>query len=867
MRHLPLIRFFLYLALGLGAPGQASAQATSLPACPGSYNTSWTNCQGTQANARGDRYVGAFKNGDYDGLGSYTEADGLRYVGEFRQGRRWGRGIMYFPNGDRYAGDFANGHRVGWGSYLFASNRNRYVGQMLQSKFHGFGVFTFSSDGSRYVGEFRDDNYNGRGIYYRGDGTISQAGIWADDKFSSAETLDTARFRFDLSPTISAEATESLAGAALPPCPGVQYQSGWTQCIGNRAFSDGTQYVGAFLNGEHHGLGTGIAATGHRYVGEYRQGKRTGRGTLYFPNGDQYIGDFLAGDRTGYGTYLFSSGKSRYVGQMLTGRFHGTGTYVFDTGRRYVGEFRDDQFSGPGILYAADGSVVSTGVWAGDKLARTEYVDAARFPFALSTTAGRTPTASPPAPAAAPVVTAAAPAPAPALPPCPGTYNAAWNQCIGTYTSNNGGRYVGPFRSGNFNGQGTFYFSNGDVYTGDFVNDVRIGQGNYLFASDRSRYIGAFRDGKFNGVGTYLYADGSRYVGEFRDDRFSGQGVFYRADGTVSSAGAWADSKLVRAEAVDTGRFPFARATAAGAPAPAVAPAPAAAAAPAPAPMAAPSINAETSRLRAEAEQARERQRQAEEALARMQQQVQQTAAQGAIRPTVPVQPLDAHALVIGNSAYSGSARLPNPVNDARAMSERLRGMGFKVTEVIDANRARLVSALSQFNRSAAQADLSLLFYAGHGVQILGTNYMLPIDFDQSDVAQATIQGVSLNSVVEQFMPGKTKLVFLDACRDNPLARSDNRSVTRGLAPINAAQGTLISYATKDGQVAADGVGQRNSPFTKALLEHLSDPEDIAVVLRKVREKVMASTGGKQQPWEYGSLTGGALVLSQVRPR
>jgi uncharacterized caspase-like protein len=107
--------------------------------------------------------------------------------------------------------------------------------------------------------------------------------------------------------------------------------------------------------------------------------------------------------------------------------------------------------------------------------------------------------------------------------------------------------------------------------------------------------------------------------------------------------------------------------------------------------------------------------------------------------------------------------------------------------------------------------------------------------------------------------------VFLDACRDNPLQRTGDRTVSKGLAPISVAQGTLIAYATKDGQTASDGVGQKNSPFTKALLEHLSDPQDIAVILRKVREKVMTATGGKQQPWEYGSLTGGELVLSGVK--
>jgi TonB family protein len=234
-------------------------------------------------------------------------------------------------------------------------------------------------------------------------------------------------------------------------------------------------------------------------------------------------------------------------------------------------------------------------------------------------------------------------------------------------------------------------------------------------------------------------------------------------------------------------------------------------------------------------------------------------------RPTHVASPKNPHALIIGNAAYPGSSRLDNPINDAKAIEQKLRSMGFTVTVVTDANRQRLVQAMSQFRKTASNADLSLLFYSGHGVQIFGTNYILPIDVDQSDAAQATIQGVSLNSVVENFLPGKTKIVFLDACRDNPLQRSNDRSVSKGLAPISVAQGTLIAYATKDGQTASDGVGQKNSPFTKALLEHLSDPQDIAVILRKVREKVMTATGGKQQPWEYGSLTGGELVLSGVR--
>ncbi|WP_108646470.1 caspase family protein [Polynucleobacter rarus] len=226
---------------------------------------------------------------------------------------------------------------------------------------------------------------------------------------------------------------------------------------------------------------------------------------------------------------------------------------------------------------------------------------------------------------------------------------------------------------------------------------------------------------------------------------------------------------------------------------------------------------------------------------------------------------LVAHALVIGNSSYSGGNFIPNPVNDAKAISQKLRSLGFVVTEVTDANRTSMVNSLLNFNKTAANADMTLLFYAGHGMQLSGTNYMLPIDINLQDESQVSFQGVSLNSVVEQYLPGKTKLVFLDACRNNPFMKVSNRGLSRGLAaPINLADGTLISYATKDGSTAEDGNG-KNSPFTTALLAHLDDPEDIAVVLRKVRENVLQMTNNKQQPWEYGALTGGTLVLSELR--
>jgi len=398
----------------------------------------------------------------------------------------------------------------------------------------------------------------------------------------------------------------------------------------------------------------------------------------------------------------------------------------------------------------------------------------------------------------------------------------------GTFTQPDGTKLVGEFKDGKLNGQGTFTRPDGTKYVGDFKDGKYDGQGTHI-QSNGDKYIGEWKDDKRHGQGTYTHLSGRGYVGEFKDNKAHGLGTQYASSGSIINQGLYADDSFVRSEPVPETIAPSKQANI-----------------------------SETDRLTAEVEAERKKRQELEAQLA------------ATVQPTSPQTNAPrriAHALVIGNAAYLGSGRLDNPVNDANAISQKLRSMGFTVTTVTDANRQRLVQSMAQFRRTAASADISLLYYAGHGVQIFGTNYILPTDVDQTDPAQATIQGVSLNSVVENFLPGKTKLVFLDACRDNALQRTNDRSVSKGLAPISAAEGTLISYATKDGQTAADGVGSKNSPFTQALLEHLNDPQDIAVVLRKVRERVMKITGGKQQPWEYGSLTGGELVLSAIKPK
>ncbi|MFM7505410.1 MAG: caspase domain-containing protein, partial [Rubrivivax sp.] len=239
-------------------------------------------------------------------------------------------------------------------------------------------------------------------------------------------------------------------------------------------------------------------------------------------------------------------------------------------------------------------------------------------------------------------------------------------------------------------------------------------------------------------------------------------------------------------------------------------------------------------------------------------------------RPPPPAAPprklLRARALVIGNGAYASLGALPNPRNDAQAVAAKLRSFGIDVDLALDTSRAALVKALADYQDRAAGYDVNLLFYAGHGVQMAGINYIVPVDLP---AAGATVGSVKLNAVALndalEYLPARTRLVFLDACRDNPLSRSlmATRSAALGLAPVSTVSGTLVAYATKDGSTAEDGSG-RNSPYTTALLEHLDLEEDIAVVLRRVRQSVLKATNQRQEPWEYGSLIGDQLVLSRL---
>ncbi len=228
-------------------------------------------------------------------------------------------------------------------------------------------------------------------------------------------------------------------------------------------------------------------------------------------------------------------------------------------------------------------------------------------------------------------------------------------------------------------------------------------------------------------------------------------------------------------------------------------------------------------------------------------------------------------ALVIGNESYSRYT-LKNPVNDADDMSAKLRLLGFDVFDGYNLNNSQMNELISRFNNRAKKgADVVLFYFAGHGFQMNGTNYIVPTDAMFDNAERFRSQVFEIQKVISGLeSPNRTTLVFLDACRDNPFeavkpasgtqasrstSLSSSDSGNLGLAKMATAQGTFIAFSTQPGNVALDGAG-RNSPFTGALLKHIGQSgRSISDLMIDVRNDVQSLTSGKQTPWDQSSLT------------
>jgi len=233
-------------------------------------------------------------------------------------------------------------------------------------------------------------------------------------------------------------------------------------------------------------------------------------------------------------------------------------------------------------------------------------------------------------------------------------------------------------------------------------------------------------------------------------------------------------------------------------------------------------------------------------------------------------------ALIIGNGAYQKVPQLPNPPRDAEDIAHSFERLGFAVTRLNNSNLERMRKAISDFGDMAEHSSMAVVFYAGHGIEAGGENWLIPIDADIETNADAQANAISLRSISQQVSKAQILgLIVLDACRDNPFKirptdiqgaggteqKAATRSISKGLAPTEPTGNVLIAFAAKDGTVANDGDG-RNSPFTAALLRHIEvEGIEVTFLFRIVRDEVMAATHGEQQPYVYGSLSKDSIYL------
>ncbi len=233
-------------------------------------------------------------------------------------------------------------------------------------------------------------------------------------------------------------------------------------------------------------------------------------------------------------------------------------------------------------------------------------------------------------------------------------------------------------------------------------------------------------------------------------------------------------------------------------------------------------------------------------------------------------------AFVVGNAAYKNVPALPNPAIDAQTMASTLRNVGFDVVEGINLTRDRMSEKLLDFGRKAEGADVAVFYYAGHGIAVNGTNYLLPVDADlKSEMDVKLGAAINVDNTLEQTMQdAKVKLVFLDACRDNPFAAKirsarATRGVTvdSGLAAMTSGTGTLIAFATGPGQTALDGDKGTNSPFTRALVANITRPGvEIQQAMTAVRAQVNEETNKNQLPWGHTNLIGSVYLNQAALP-
>jgi hypothetical protein len=718
-----------------------------------------------------------------------------------------GFGTWQYANGDKYEGTWVNQKMHGSGTYYY-KNGDIYKGGFKNNKLEGTATF-IAHNGDKYVGEYKNNHMEGEGTYFYKNGKVEK-GLFVNDRYKG---------------------DENATGCVSGDCKNGK---------GTYILDNGEKYVGAMKDGSREGKGTYYFNSGERYKGMWKNNMRHGEGTNYFPDGEKYEGNWKNDKRHGYGTHTYLDGKER-TGMWEMGRFVGTGNnnygcisgdcnagfgvYRWKDGRKYIGKFKNGKPHGKGKDFATDGSIYEGTFVNGQKRGYgivTKKGQKVKEGFWESNVyKGATFSKA-------------------------GCASGDCNNGYGTLYLKTGDRYKGQFKNGQFYGYGTLDFVKGAKYIGEFKNGKFDGEGT-LKIKDKGQYIGDFAFGEFNGLGTYYYPDGREKSGKWKNGSFAGtaqtgvtapvltwnnpssssltvSSIDYRIRLCISSKEkpqdiqVYVNDKLKIKNAV-TGLkrgggcdYQFERIL---------------------------NLNPGENRVKV---------------LVKNGAGETSSGVRTVIYDSESTKKNKRYALVIGNSAYE-MGPLRNPTNDAKAMAAELKQMGFDVSMHLNQGQEGMIKAIREFgDKLASNKGIALFFYAGHGLQVGGENYIVPVDAHISNLNEIETEAVNLSRLTGEMAYAKNdmNIIILDACRNNPFEGSDSGG--KGLASAAAPSGTLIAFATAPGSVAADGTG-KNGLYTQELLKAIDTPGNVLEdVFKEVRRNVYKLSNKLQTPWENSSL-------------
>ncbi len=590
--------------------------------------------------------------------------------------------------------------------------------------------------------------------------------------------------------------------------------------FGRMEYPDKTTYVGEFFNGEFggradYGEGEKTFPDGTKQIGLFKGGKYYGKisyydkpigttgclngdcdegyGMKYYSGNDRYFGYFKNKLRNGYGAYYWDDG-TRWVGQFSQNLLTGYGSYFFPTGEKYVGYFIDSKRNGWGINYDPNTGEKKIGFWEDNNLVTPKS----------------------------------------------------------TFLKE--GSVSGCISGDCKNGFGKFVYNNG-FYEGNFKNGYRNGTGKYFYDIG-DFYQGTFKDNKFNGKGIYYYTNGERYDGEWKDQRHHGKGQMFHFDG-LPDEGYWNEGKFAGKNTAPPAYDAWVKNNYGEANTTTVANNS----------NTKPTINPVTTPNNTKPNNNNPIQTNN----TKPNNQTNTNTKPNNNNNTKPnnntvivsgnnnsglntINYKKKVALVIGNQSYKFTTALKNPKNDARSMVQLLKSCGFEVIEVIDGTEPQMEAAIREFGAKVIGVDVAMFYYSGHGMQVDGENFMIPIDFKLQSKADIKDDCKSVSRILSRMGVAGTKLniIILDACRNNPFDRGSfgEEDPGEGLAAIVAPNNTIIAYATQPGAVASDGVAGSNGLYTGSLIKYILLPNtDFDRALKLTITEVKEKSANKQRPW------------------